>query len=179
MKSFSMTYAESLFSLAEDEKLTDKIYEEISALAEIFKENPDYAVLLDSPTLPVSKRIELIDGALGDFSLYVLNFVKILCEKKHTHLLCECSKHYEKLYNSKNNIEKVTAITAVPLSPELKDKLIAKMEKEWNKKIKLETKIDKTILGGIVLRTENSQTDASVRARLDKLRTQLSSHQID
>ena len=179
MKSFSMTYAQSLFSLAEDENLTEKIYEELSALSEIFKENSGYAALLDSPTLSVSERIELIDKALGDFSLYVLNFVKILCEKKHTNLLCECFNQYEKLYNSKNNIEKVTAITAVPLSKELEEKLIEKLETQWGKKIKLETKVDKTILGGIVLRTENSQTDASVRARLDKLRTQLSSHQID
>ena len=179
MKSVPMTYAQSLFSLAEDENLTDKIYEELSALSEIFKENSTYSILLDSPTIPVSERIELIDEALGDFSLYVLNFVKILCEKKHTHFLCECFKQYERLYNSKNNIEKVTAITAVPLSKELEERLIEKLETQWGKKIKLEAKVDKTILGGIVLRTENSQTDASVRARLDKLRTQLSSHQTD
>ena len=85
----------------------------------------------------------------------------------------------KKLYNKKNNIENVTAITAVELSDELKAKLISKLEKESGKKIQLETKVDKEILGGIILRTENSQTDASVRARLDAIKAQLSSEQID
>lgn len=175
MKSFSLTYAHSLFSLAEDENLTEKIYEELSGLSEIFRENSDYAVLLDSPTLPVSRRLELIDEAFVGLGEYVLNFIKILCEKKCVHLFPDCVKEYQKLYNKKNNIENVTAITAVPLSDELCKKLIAKLEKESGKKIKLELKVDKSILGGIVLRTENSQTDASLRARLDSIKVQLSS----
>ncbi len=179
MKSFSITYAHSLFSLAEDENLVEDIFEEMTELCKVFKENPDYAVLLDSPTVPVAQRFTLIDEAFKDCGEYVVNFIKILCEKKRTHLFPECVKEYEKLYNNKLGIEKVTVITAVPLSDNLKEKLIQKLSKESGKNIKLRLKVDKSILGGIILRTENSQTDSSVRARLDKIRTELSSEQID
>ena len=54
---------------------------------------------------------------------------------------------------------------------------LSKLEKEWGKKIKLELKVDKSILGGIILRTENSQTDASVRSRLDSIRSQIASNE--
>ena len=74
---------------------------------------------------------------------------------------------------------KSAAITAVPLSDELREKLIKKLEKDTGKTIALEQRVDKSILGGIILRTENSQTDASVRARLDAIRTELTSQQID
>lgn len=175
MKSFSLTYASSLFSLAEDENLTEKIFEELTCLSEIFQSNPDYAILLDSPTLSLSQRLGLIDEAFADCSQYVLNFIKILCEKKCVHLFLSCVKEYKKLYYKANNIENVTAITAVPLSSSLRDKLINKLEKESGKKIQLAEMVDKSILGGIVLRTENSQTDASLRTRLDSIRAQLSS----
>lgn len=175
MKSFSLTYAHSLFSLAEDENLTEDIYKELLELSEIFAENSDYASLLDSPTLPVMQRLALIDDAFKGCLEYVVNFIKILCEKKCVHLFPDCVKEYEKLYNKKLGIEKVTAITAVPLSSELQNKLALKLEKEYGKKIKLELKVDKSILGGIILRTENSQTDASLRARLDSIKAQLSS----
>ena len=41
------------------------------------------------------------------------------------------------------------------------------------KKVRPEYSVDETLVGGIILRTENSQTDASVRARLESLHTQI------
>ena len=179
MSSFAHSYAASLFSLAEDEKLCDVFMEQLSEIDVIIRENKEYIVLVDSPTLSLEQRTSLIDEAFSSAHEYVINFLKLLCEKKCTHTFSDCVKEYKKLYNKKNNIENVTAITAVELSDELKAKLISKLEKEYGKKIQLETKVDKEILGGIILRTENSQTDASVRARLNAIKAQLSSEQID
>lgn len=179
MKSLAVTYAQSLFSLAEEENKEKEIFDELTELSLIFRENPEYAVLLDSPTVNVSERCNLIDEAFSACGEYVKNFLKILCEKKYIHIFHECVREYEKQYNKKLGIEKVTAITAVPLSDELTEKLISKLEKETGKKIALGLKVDKSILGGIILRTENSQTDASVRARLEGIRTELSSQKID
>ncbi len=179
MKSAAITYAHSLFSLAEEENKEQVIFEELTELSLIFRENPDYTVLLDSPTVNVSERCNLIDEAFSQCGEYVKNFLKILCEKKYIHIFPECVKEYEKQYNKKLGIEKVTAITAVPLSDELREKLIKKLEKDTGKKIELDLRVDKSILGGIILRTENSQTDASVRARLEGIRAELSSQQID
>ena len=179
MKSAAITYAHSLFALAEEENKEQKIFDELADIKDIFAGNPDYVVLLDSPTVNVTERCNLIDEAFSGCGEYVKNFLKILCEKKYIHIFPDCVNEYEKQYNKKLGVEKVTAITAVPLSEELREKLIKKLEKETGKKIALEQRVDKTILGGIILRTENSQTDASVRTRLDNIRAELSSQQID
>lgn len=179
MKSVAVTYAHSLFSLAKDEGLSEQIFAELKEIFLVFKENSEYAALLDSPTVKLEERLSLIDEAFAGCNEYVKNFLKILCEKKYVHLFPECVKEFEKQYNKDSGIEKITAITAVPLGKELRDKLIKKLEKEYGKKINLDCKIDASILGGIILRTENSQTDASVRARLDGIRTMLSSDQTD
>ncbi len=179
MKSLAVTYAHSLFALAEEENKEKEIFDELTELLLIFRENPEYTVLLDSPTVNVSERCNLIDEAFSACGEYVKNFLKILCEKKYIHIFPDCVREYEKQYNKKLGIEKVTAITAIPLSKELTEKLISKLEKDTGKKIALELKVDKSILGGIILRTENSQTDASVRARLEGIRSELSSQKID
>ena len=84
----------------------------------------------------VKKRHDsLIDAAFSDADEYIVNFIKILCEKKCVHLFSDCVKHFEKLYNKANNIEKITVITAVPLSDSLKEKLVKKLGAEYNKKI--------------------------------------------
>ncbi len=176
MKSLALTYAHSLFSLAEDEGLTEKIREEIVSISGILSENPDYEKLLDSPSIPVSKRFELIDEAFASYMEYVVNLIKILCEKRRINIFRDCVKEYDKLYYEKLGIKRVTAITATALTDELREKLFQKLEKEWGKKIELTEKVDPSILGGIVLRTDNSQTDASVRTKLEKLRVQIASN---
>ena len=174
MKSFSLTYAEALFALCNEEGKADKVMEELYQVSSVIKENREYAVILDSPAISLEERLSLIDTAFKDAEEYVINFIKILCEKKCVHILKDCIKQYEKIYNKERNIENVTVITAVPLSDSLREKLTSKLEKESGKKIILDLKVDKSLLGGIVLRTENSQTDASVRARLEAVRKALS-----
>lgn len=176
MKSLALTYAHSLFSLAEDEGLVEKIYEELMSISEILSENPDYEVLLDSPAIPAQKRFELIDEAFAPYMEYVVNLIKILCEKRRIHILRDCAKEYDKLYYEKLGIKRVTAITATSLSDELREKLVKKLEAQWDKKVELTEKVDPSILGGIVLRTDNSQTDASVRTKLEQLKVQIASN---
>lgn len=173
MSSVTSVYASSLFSLAQDENKLDLIMEELKELLSVFSQNSEYCNLLDSPVIALSERLLLIDEAFSDTDEYIINFIKILCEKKCMHLFPACAKHFEKLYNKANNIEKVTVITAVPLSDSLKEKLISKFEKEYSKKIVPEYRIQEEILGGIIIRTENSQTDASVRSRLDAIKAQI------
>ena len=174
MKSLSLVYASSLFSLCEEENKTESVLYNLLDVYKIFEDNQDYSTLLDSPIVPVSERISLIEEAFSDCDEYVLNFIKILCEKKSTHMIFDCVKQYEKLYNKKNNIVAVTVITAAEISDALKEKLCLKLEKDLRKKVTVEYRTDKSLIGGIIVRTENSQTDASIRARLDDIKTQLS-----
>ena len=60
----------------------------------------------------------------------------------------------------------------------MKARVQDKLEKDYNKKIIAEYKIDKSIIGGIIIRTENSQTDASVKSRLGKMRAVLSENSL-
>ena len=173
-------YANSLFSLCEEENCEEKVLSDLKEAAKLFTENEGYDKLLSSPTIELTERLSLVDAAFGSFHVYVLNLIKVLCEKRSAGLLVECAENFEKLYNKKNGIEKITVITAVKLSEKLSEKLYNKLSENGNKKIILEEKVDKTILGGIVVRTENSQTDASVRKRLETIKTQLvSSGNID
>lgn len=175
MKSLSLMYASSLFALADEENITKKIMDELNTLCAVFSENREYLSLLDSPVISLKERIALADEALFSAHEYTKNFIKILCEKRRAHLFFDCVSHFEKLFNRKHNIEKVTVITAVPLSDVLTEKLRLKLERDFLKKIIIDKKVDKSLIGGIIIRTENSQTDSSVRARLDAVKAQLSS----
>ncbi len=173
MNSFSKIYASSLFSLANDEGRAKEVLESIKTAEKCFLENKDYCFLLDSPMVPLGKRLSLIDDAFSSLDEYAKNFIKILCEKKSTFMLSDCVKQYEKLFNKENNIEKVIITTAVKLSEELSAKLCRKLEETYNKTVIADFKTDKGLLGGILIQTENSEIDASVRTRLDAIKSQI------
>ena len=71
-------YAKALFLLTEEEGTTEAVLEELSAIAGIMKENPEYSRLLDTPALSKEERLSLIDEALSSFNLMLKNLIKIL-----------------------------------------------------------------------------------------------------
>jgi len=166
-------YANSLFSLSEEDGCSEKVLSDILLASDLIRENADYVNLLSSPVIELKERLGLIDEAFKDMHIYVVNLLKLLCEKRSVKLFDKCAKDFEELFNKKNNIEKISVITAVPLTDTLREKLIKKLTGERGKRIILEEKVDKSILGGIIVRTENSQEDASVRGRLEALKKHL------
>ena len=67
----------------------------------------------------------------------------------------------------------MTVITSIPLKPDLKDRLIKKLEQKSGKTVKLNEKVDPSIIGGIILRMGNSQIDNSIKGRLEAVAQQL------
>ena len=70
----------------------------------------------------------------------------------------------------KNQILDVEATFAVEPSELQKQKLIEKLMKKTGKKINLEVKIDKAIIGGGIIKIGDQVTDGSIRKELNSLR---------
>lgn len=73
-------------------------------------------------------------------------------------------------YNRANNIKVAKVTTAEALTPEMEEKILAKVKALTGSKITIEKQIDADILGGFVLRIDDTQYDASVAGKLYKLR---------
>lgn len=169
MSEFSKEYGKALFSLAKDEQKEEIILKEILEIDSLIKENKDYITLIDTPAIPFSKKEELIDEAFSGCSLYVKNFIKILCEKKSFYCFSKCVKEYLKAYDEENNIERVEAVTSVPLTEDQLLRLKEKTEKITGKTIVIENQVDKSIIGGVILKLKNTRYDGSVKKRLDEI----------
>ena len=78
---------------------------------------------------------------------------------------------FKELLNEKHNILEGTVISAVSLTTEKVKELEETLSKKYNKNITLENKVDKSILGGVLVRLGNIQI---VKTRLDNIKDQLS-----
>ena len=174
MTEIAKMYGGSLYDLAEEEGLETRILGELDEAAKLLKDNPDYLHLLSTPSIPKKERCGLLDEALrGQVHLYVLNFLKILCEKGTLRELPGCARAYRVRYNQAHGILEATATSAVAMTEQQVKSLHEKLEKLTGKTIDLKTKIDAKVLGGIRLDIEGTELDGTVRNRLAGLRSSI------
>ena len=176
MTEIAKMYGGSLYDLAAEEGLETRILGELDEAAKLLKDNPDYLHLLSTPSIPKKERCGLLDEALrGQVHLYVLNFLKILCEKGTLRELPGCARAYRVCYNQAHGILEAAATTAVAMTEQQVKSLHEKLEKLTGKTIDLKTKVDPAVLGGIRLDIEGTELDGTVQNRLAALRRDIAS----
>ena len=157
MTEIARMYGGSLYDLAAEEGLETRILDELDEAAKLIRDDPEYLRLLSTPSIPKKERCALLDEAFrGQVHLYVLNFLKILCEKGTLRELSGCARAYRIRYNQAHGILEATAISAVPLTEQQLSALHAKL--------------DAKVLGGIRLDIEGTELDGTVQNRLASLR---------
>lgn len=169
----SKTYASSLFEVVEASKLTTAttVNEELVALKEIFTQNPDYVKLFCSPSWGKVEKHKLLDETFeGKLSSYTLNFLRLLIDNGRFSSIISIVDEYVKIHEANSGIMQITAITATVLDADLQQKLVDKLNAVTGKKVTLNTVVDKSVIGGIKLRYDNSEIDATVSSKLDELK---------
>ncbi len=173
MRETGIVYGNSLYSLAAEEGIDAEIKGQLAAVADALEQNGDFAAMLDAPQLPREEKLKAADDVFGDCHPYVVNTIKLLIEERRTGAVRYLAKAYEKAYNAAHNIAEVTVITAVPLDKKAEDAVAAKLKKQLGKEIILNKKIDPSILGGVVIRTDGLQIDGGVRHRLEEIKKEI------
>lgn len=174
MTQTAKTYAGALYDLAKEEALVEVVKNDLELVASLMRENPDYLRLLSTPSVPKPERRKLLDEALREsIHLYTLNFLKILCDHGTISQLYDCKKHYRERYNEEHGILSVCAVSAVELSPSLREKLLKKLTGITGKEIDLQVRVEESLLGGIRLELPDRQLDGSVAHHLQQLQKNL------
>ena len=174
MSNISKAYADALFELSIEENILEEIKSQTALLLQVLEENADFVKLLNAPTVTKEEKINLTDGVFSTkINKHLLNFIKVMIQRKDTAEMKASFTDFEKLYNKHNNIEKATVITAVAMSDELKTRLVDKLQAITGKNIVLTNKVDPACLGGVILQMEDKQFNDSIFAKLETLKTQL------
>lgn len=167
-------YGSSLYDLAAEEKLTEVIKEQMDEIRKIFRENPEYVRLLGEPSIPKQERTELIEKALGNQAeRYLVNFIKLLCERSILSEYSGCCDEFTRLYNADHNIAEAVVTSAIALNDGQIAALTARLEKISGKKISLVQRTDPSVLAGLRVELEGKQLDGTVQSRLSGISRKL------
>lgn len=174
MTKTAKVYGGSLYDLAVEENLDGQIMEQMIEVRQIFRENPDYLRLLAQPAIPEAERLKMIEDAFGaQAERYLVNFLKLLCERKILKEFSGCCDEFIDRYNSDHKIAQAVVTSAVKLSEQQMDALKAKLEKLSQKQVYLVQKTDPLVIGGLRVELEGMQLDGTVQGRISGISKKL------
>lgn len=167
-------YGGSLYDLAVEEGIADELMEQTQQVRALFRENPDYVRLLSLPTLAFEERAGLIDAAFGeDAQKYLVNFIKLLCERGHLGEFAGCCEEFTRRYNADHNITQAVVTSAVPLTKQQEEALCARLEKMSGKQVRMSVRTDPSIIGGLRVEMDGKALDGTVQGRLEGISRRL------
>lgn len=160
-------YALALYELAREENKVAQMLEQLTLVRQAVQQAPEFLKMLQAPSIPLEDKKKVLQSVFdGKIDAYLLNFLMLITEKRRAGNFLGMQEAFKQRYYAEENICEVTAITAVPLAQDLQKKLLDKLEKTTGKKVILQTKVNASILGGIVLKLGNDQIDTSIKTRL-------------
>lgn len=110
--------------------------------------------------------IELCGESIDDS---VKNFVRVLATNKRLVLLGEIVRLFEELKADHERVVDVEVVSAFSMDEAAQQKLASALKQRLQRDVKLNTSVDKSLIGGLVVRAGDLVIDGSVRGKLNKL----------
>jgi ATP synthase F1 delta subunit len=170
MEEIAKVYARSLFEVAREQGKLDQVREQLGQFVDALDENRELAVFFFSPYFSISEKQDALDRVLVGAEEIFLNFLKLLVEKHRMPVIFRIRQSFEQLWEEENRTLPVEITSAVELDEGTTESLARQIAERAGRKVKLATRVDPEILGGLVVRVGNSILDASIRNRLEQLR---------
>ena len=168
-------YARAAFSRGLDQTDGLGTWSRMLSLLAAAVSEPIVEEALDTPTLTTEDETSLILQVMGDdLNQDGQNFVSVLAEYGRLALLPTIAELFELLKANHEKTMDVEVTSAFEVSDQEKIELGAALQRMLQRDINIETEVDKLLIGGVVIRAEDTVIDDSVKGRLEKLSLVLS-----
>lgn len=166
----AIRYAKAVLSLATDQKSADAVNNDMKSITNAIAGSEDLNQMLQSPVVRSSDKKAVLTSVFKDANVATTNLIDTLIANKRLPLLNDVALSYSQLYDQLRESQVASVTTAVPLTEDLKTKVIAKVKELTGKEAEVENIIDESILGGFILRVGDIQYNASILNKLNKLK---------
>lgn len=162
-------YTKAAFEHAVDKGNLDQWSEMLTTAAAVSQHETMHLVLGNPGLTSEQKAQAMISVCEEQMDDSAQNFIVLLAENQRLALLPKISEQFEQLKASQQKSVDVNVTTAFDLGEQQQQKLTQALSSKLGREVSLTAEIDKSIIGGVIVRTEDMVIDGSIRARLAKL----------
>jgi F-type H+-transporting ATPase subunit delta len=166
-------YAEAAFQIGRSERKLDAWHDDLARLGELVG-NVELRRLLEHPAVPYADKERILRRVAGtEVNPEAVSLVLLMVRRGRPGAIDRMVEHFSALVRRERGIELAEVRTALPLDDEQRTAVSARLAEITGDKIEMNEVVDEALIGGIAVRIGDRLYDASVRSRLERLRTRL------
>ncbi|MBU2950351.1 ATP synthase F1 subunit delta [Tamlana agarivorans] len=166
----AIRYAKAVLNVALNQNVAQVVGEDMKLITNTIADSKDLSEMLQSPVVPSSVKKSVLLEVFNGVNIITSNLIDLLIENNRINIFENVASKYNQLFDESQGIEHATVTTAVALSADLEQKVLAKAKEISGKQVDLENIIDESIIGGFILRVGDVQYNASVANQLNNLK---------
>jgi F-type H+-transporting ATPase subunit delta len=179
-KLVSNVYGDALFELAMEQNKPDAYLEEVQAVGQVLRENPDFCQVMTHPKITKEEKTQMIEAIFqGRISDEFLGLLCMVVEKGHFGDMEAIIAYFEQRVMKEKNIGVATVTTPMELTDTQKQQVEQRLlDTTEYVSFHMNYVVDTDLIGGMVIRIGDRVVDSSVRTRIYQLSRELSKIQL-
>jgi F-type H+-transporting ATPase subunit delta len=173
MQEIAEVYARSLFEVAQENDSLDEIHDQLAEFAEALNESRDLQVFLFSPYFSSEEKTDGIGKLIEGGNEHFVRFLELLAERHRMPALFRIKREFDSMWAEEQKLLPVTITSAVELDRSTVKRISDEIQDRTGRRIELTTSVDPDVIGGLAMQVGNLIMDATIRARLERLRKEV------
>jgi len=164
-------YAKALLGLAREKQMTDSVRVDMETISHFFEIDPRFNHVLVSPVIKTREKSAFFGEVFSEnTNPMTYSFLMLLLANHRESYLKSITRIFLESYRKDAGFKKAKLTSAVKIDPSTVDQFRSFIRNHFKSEVDLTCAIDSRLLGGFVLQVEDQQIDASVAAKLKKLK---------
>ena len=168
-------YARALVDVAVERGEVESVVADLTKFASLLSGHEELRLVFANPTIPLERKRGVLQALLDRLSFQptTANFLRLLLTNSRLHQLDPMVQAVHRELDTRAGIVAAEIVTARALATEQRDALERQLATATGRRVRLQFRIDPTILGGLVARIGSTVYDGSIRNQLTQLRQQM------
>jgi F-type H+-transporting ATPase subunit delta len=168
-------YAQALLELCDEDQSHARIQRDLTKFVGLYNESRDLREVFANPSIDLESKRRVLDELLKRqlANRITRNFLMLLLDRGRMAVLPGIVEELVRRIDQRAGRLRAEVTSAAPLSSIDTSRIQRALEQMTGKKVTVETKVDPTIIGGVVTRIGNIVLDGSVKNQIDKMREHL------
>lgn len=165
-RSSAVQYANALLQLTNEFGGAEEVYTNLETVSRVFDSEPELMVLFRHPAITSTEKEKCLNEFCVNMDKLSARLLHILCERRKLHLLAAIVTEFKQLLLDKHNIVQGVLTSADQMDDESVKNIQNRLVSKLGKRVQLSVEIDKSLIGGYVLRIGDQVIDGSLKGRL-------------
>ena len=164
-------YASALFDLARDQRQIETVGKSLDALSQALLDSKDFDELVSSPLVSRDEAAKAFTALAPQLQIDPItsNFLAVLARNGRKSELRNVIRAFRRLAAEQRGETTAEVVTARPLNDDQLTQLRQQLRTRAGRDVNIDATVDPSILGGIIVKLESQQIDASIRTKLNRL----------